>query len=110
MSITFHPPEEAVNMVMEQLKTERMVHPEAIFNPSAPGGLRREVTYRDGDFAWRLGNTVAEARLVRARVTMPQRTRRPGGRPEISSWTRTGPDGSRATPRRTERACPACRP
>jgi predicted O-methyltransferase YrrM len=60
----FRPPEEAMNLTLKQMKADGLVHPEAKFNLGAPDGLRSEVTFRDQDFAYRLGRTSLEKNIV----------------------------------------------
>lgn len=64
MALVFHPPQQTIDLTMEKLKSDGIVHPDATFNASAPDGLRREVTYRDLDFTQRLGWTSAEEDVV----------------------------------------------
>jgi len=64
MALTFHPPQKAIELAMQQLKADGLVHPDAQFNAAAPDGLRREVTYRDVYFTRRLGNTPMEVEVV----------------------------------------------
>jgi protein-L-isoaspartate O-methyltransferase len=64
MTVTFHPRTEAIRLALEKLKDDGLVHPDAAFNEAAPGGLRREVTYRDWHFARRLGRTALEEEIV----------------------------------------------
>lgn len=64
MALVFHPPQQAIDLAMQRLKSDGLVHPDATFNPSAPDGLRCEVTYRDLDFTRRIGRTSAEEEVV----------------------------------------------
>jgi len=66
MAITFRAPNTAIEQALEKLKTDGVVHPDAAFNPAAPGGLRREVAYYDRDLLYRLGRTAAEEQTVDA--------------------------------------------
>ncbi|GEM_PF-1201707 len=70
MSLVFRAPDKAVQFAVEQLKNDGIVHPDAAFNPHAPGNLRREITYYDRDFMGRLGRTPAEAEVVDAALGM----------------------------------------
>ena len=54
-----------IDRTLENLKEAGLVAPEAAFSHDAPGGLRREVAYRDFDFLARLGRT-AEAETMRS--------------------------------------------
>ena len=38
---TFHPPKDVIELALEKLKKDKVVHPEANFNYEAEGGLRR---------------------------------------------------------------------
>lgn len=64
MAITFHPNREAIQLALAKMKEDGLVHHDAAFNEDAPDGLRREVTYRDPYFAYRLGRTTEETRIV----------------------------------------------
>lgn len=64
MTLTFHPRKEAVELALQKMKEDGLVHPDAVFNEEAPGGLRREVTYRDWHFGRRLGRTALEVQIV----------------------------------------------
>lgn len=64
MTIIFQSPPNAIALALERLKSEELVHPQAVFNPEAPQGLRREVAYHDRDFLSRLGHTAAEEETV----------------------------------------------
>lgn len=66
MALIFHPPREVIELVLKELKADKQVHPDAVFNASAPNGLRKEVTYRDLDFIYRLGRTSLEEKIVDA--------------------------------------------
>ncbi len=70
MSIVFHPPEPAIDAAVGKLKDDGLVHPDASFNEAAEGGLRKEVTYRDYQFAYRLGRTPAEVETVDAALEL----------------------------------------
>ena len=50
MAITFYPSSDAVQLALEKMKEDGLVHPEAVFNDDAPGGLRKEVARRDWHF------------------------------------------------------------
>jgi predicted O-methyltransferase YrrM len=64
MAVTFHPSREAIELAVRKMKEDGLVHPDAVFNEDAPGGLRREVTYRDWHFGRRLGRTALEEEIV----------------------------------------------
>lgn len=64
MSHTFHPSDRIIAGVMGKLIQLGYIHPNAVFNPNAPQGLRREVTYRDLDFTSYLGRTPLEEQVV----------------------------------------------
>lgn len=66
MGLIFHPPREVIELALEELKANKQVHPDAVFNATAPDGLRKEVTYRDLDFTYRLGRTSLEKKVVDA--------------------------------------------
>lgn len=66
MGLIFHPPREVIELALEELKANKQVHPDAVFNATAPDGLRKEVTYRDLDFTYRLGRTSLEEKVVDA--------------------------------------------
>jgi len=57
MAQRFQAPRKLVELAVEQLKKERVVHPHASFNDRAEHGLRKEVAYRDRDFLHRLART-----------------------------------------------------
>lgn len=64
MALTFHPSREAIALALEKMKADGLVHPDAAFNENAPDGLRSEVAHRDPYFAYRLGRTSFENRIV----------------------------------------------
>ncbi|MCK4409591.1 MAG: hypothetical protein KAW67_05870, partial [Candidatus Eisenbacteria sp.] len=64
MALTFHPSREAIALALEKMKDDGLVHPDAAFNEDAPDGLRREVAPRDAYFAYRLGRTALETRII----------------------------------------------
>jgi predicted O-methyltransferase YrrM len=66
MTISFHPPDKVIDSILTELKEAGQVHPEAVFNSNASGGLRREVTFRDMDFMWRLGRSKHHEQIVDA--------------------------------------------
>jgi predicted O-methyltransferase YrrM len=70
MSLVFRTPQRAIDLALERLKREGMVHSEAEFNPGAAGDLRREVTYYDRDLMYRLGRTAAEEEIVDSALAM----------------------------------------
>ena len=73
MAVTFNPSREAIELALEKMKDDGLVHPDAVFNEDAPGGLRREVTYRDAYFAYRLGRTAQESRIVDSALELLKR-------------------------------------
>lgn len=66
----FHPPEAAVEMAVARLKQDGVIHPDAYFNYDAEKGLRKEVSYRDDDFQYRLGRSPLEEEIVDAALEM----------------------------------------
>jgi predicted O-methyltransferase YrrM len=70
MSLVFRAPRRAIDLAMARLRADGIVHPDAEFNPDAPGHLRREVAYYDRDFMDRLGRTSAEAEVVDSALDM----------------------------------------
>lgn len=70
MSLVLRAPDRATDLAIAKLKSDGIVHPDAVFNPDAPGNLRREVAYYDRDFMGRLGRTPAEADVVDAALGM----------------------------------------
>ncbi len=64
MALTFHPSREAIALALEKMKADGLVHPDAAFNENAPDGLRSEVAHRDPYFAYRLGRTAQESKIV----------------------------------------------
>jgi predicted O-methyltransferase YrrM len=70
VSLTFRAPRRAIDLALAKLKSDGVVHPDAVFNAEAPGDLRREVAYYDRDFISRLGRTAAEAEVVDAALRM----------------------------------------
>jgi predicted O-methyltransferase YrrM len=64
MPFTFHPSDKVIAAAVAKLIKHNYVHPDAVFIANAPGGLRREVTYRDADFTYRLGRTAFEEHVV----------------------------------------------
>lgn len=64
MAQIFRPPKEAIELTLEKMKADGRVHSDAKFNYDAPNDLRKEVTYRDGDFSYRLGRTSLEEKIV----------------------------------------------
>jgi predicted O-methyltransferase YrrM len=70
VAITFHPSREATGLALDKMKEDGLVHPEAVFNEDAPGGLRREVARRDWHFGRRLGRTSLETEIVDAALAM----------------------------------------
>ena len=73
MAKTFYPSGDAVKLALDKMKEDGLVHPEAVFNEGAPGGLRREVTARDPYFSYRLGRTSEETRIVNAALDVLKR-------------------------------------
>ncbi|HYW68068.1 MAG TPA: class I SAM-dependent methyltransferase [bacterium] len=74
MAVTFYPSSDVVKLAMDKMKEDGLVHPEAVFNESAPGGLRREVTARDPYFSYRLGRTKLEEQVVDGALEMMKRS------------------------------------
>jgi predicted O-methyltransferase YrrM len=70
MSLVFRAPRRAIDLAIDRLKKDGIVHPEAQFNPDAKGSLRQEIAYYDRDFLGRLGRTSAEAEIVGAALGM----------------------------------------
>jgi protein-L-isoaspartate O-methyltransferase len=70
MAITFQPARDATALALEQMKEDGLVHPEAVFNEDAEGGLRREVARRDWHFCRRLGRTSLETEIVDAALAL----------------------------------------
>ena len=70
MAVQFRATRRAVDLAVEKLKRDGVVHPDAGFNSEAPDGLRREVTYYDRDFLYRLGRTAAEEGVVDAALDL----------------------------------------
>ena len=66
MAIEFHPPRKAIELALNQMKTDGIASPDAYFDYNAPGGLIRVVTYREPSFNYRLGRTAAEEEIVDA--------------------------------------------
>ncbi|MBU8934445.1 MAG: class I SAM-dependent methyltransferase [candidate division Zixibacteria bacterium] len=66
----FHPRGRAIELALNKLKQDGVVHPEAQFNYEAEDGLRREVTYRDDDLQYRLGRSPAEVEVVDTALEM----------------------------------------
>jgi predicted O-methyltransferase YrrM len=57
MALTYTCEREVIEMALEKLKIDGLVSKESYFNFEAPGGLRKEVAYRDFDFLTRLSRT-----------------------------------------------------
>lgn len=68
--LVFHPPQAVIKMIIEELKQDGVVHPDARFNYDAENGLRKEVAYRDDDFQYRMGRSSAEEEIVDAALKM----------------------------------------
>jgi predicted O-methyltransferase YrrM len=64
MAFTFHVPQAVIQGVVGMLKKSYLVHPEAVFNPAAPQGYRKEIAYRDIDFLDRIGRKEFEEATV----------------------------------------------
>ncbi len=60
----FHPPKTIIERAMARLKQDGVIHPDARFNYEAERGLRKEITYRDGDFQRRLQRSPDEEMIV----------------------------------------------
>ena len=87
MAVTFHPSREAIELALAKMKEDGLVHPEAVFNEDAPDGLRKEVTYRDAYFNYRLGRTALETKIVDSALDL---LKRGGHVPVSSSYDRRG--------------------
>jgi len=70
MSIVFRASQGAIDLAVKKLKDDGMVHPDAVFKPDAPEDLRREVTYYDRDFLYRLGRTPVDEETVDGALAM----------------------------------------
>jgi len=70
MSLVFRASQRAIDLAVKKLKDDGMVHPDAVFNPEAPEDLRREVTYYDRDFMYRLGRTSVDEEIVDEALAM----------------------------------------
>ena len=62
----FHPPKSAINRAMDKLMQDGLVHSDASFNYDAERGLRKEVSYRDSDFQYRLARSPEEETIIDA--------------------------------------------
>jgi predicted O-methyltransferase YrrM len=56
----FEAPRSAIEAAISRLKAHGNVAPDAIYNPDAPDGLRREIAYHDEDFLGYLGRSAPE--------------------------------------------------
>ena len=83
MAIKFRATPRAIDLAVEKLKQDGVVHPDAAFNPGAPDGLRREVAYYDRDFMYRLGRTSEDEDVVDAALEL---LRDRGLAPESASY------------------------
>ena len=63
----------AIQLAMEKLKKDNLVAQDATFNPDAPDGLRKEVTYRDFDFLTRLSRVGEKETIASVRSWMIQK-------------------------------------
>jgi predicted O-methyltransferase YrrM len=70
VSLVFRAPQEAIDAAVEKLKSDGVVHPDAAFNPNAPGSLRREIAYYDRDFIRRLGRVSSDSETVDSALAM----------------------------------------
>ncbi len=70
MGLTFRVPRTVIDDAIEKLKSEGLVHPQALYNSGAEDGLRREIAYRDRDLLRCIGNTGADAEVVDAALDM----------------------------------------
>lgn len=73
MAIDFYPEKEQAINALQRLKQEGAVSPGAILNVDAPGGLRKEVVYKDADFEFVLRKYIqkddgAKVRRVASRL------------------------------------------
>ncbi|MFC1852881.1 O-methyltransferase [candidate division CSSED10-310 bacterium] len=64
MAITFQASESIVRSIVNQLRKQEYVHPDAVFNHRADHDLRREITYRDEDFLYMLSKTSQEEKFI----------------------------------------------
>ena len=72
MALDFYPKKEQALNALERMKQEGAVAPDAVLNLDAPGGLRKEVVYKDADFEFVLRQYIqkddnAKARTVASR-------------------------------------------
>jgi predicted O-methyltransferase YrrM len=93
MALTFHPSRETIELALEKMKDDGLVHPDAEFNEDAPEGLRREVAYRDPYFSYRLGRTSLETSTVDAALEL---LKREGHVPASADYDRLAVDAHRA--------------
>ena len=93
MAVTFRPSREAIELALTRMKEDGLVHPAAVFNEDAPDGLRREVTARDPYFAYRLGRTTEEPRVVADALDLLKRA---GHVPVSADYERAVVDSHRA--------------
>ena len=93
MARTFHPSREAIELALEKMKDDGLVHPDAAFNEDAPEGLRREVAYRDPYFAYRLGRTTLETETVDSALEL---LKSKGHVPASADYDRLAVDAHRA--------------
>ena len=93
MALTFHPSREAIELALEKMKDDGLVHPDAAFNEDAPDGLRREVAHRDPYFAYRLGRTSLETGIVDSALEL---LKREGHVPVSADYDRLAVDAHRA--------------
>jgi len=70
VSLVFRAPQRAIDLAVERLKRDGVIHPRAAYNQDAPGNLRREVAYYDRDFMYRVGRTSAEEETVDSALGM----------------------------------------
>lgn len=93
MAVTFRPSGEAIELALAKMKEDGLVHPDAVFNEGAPGGLRREVTARDPYFSYRLGRTTEELTIVGEALDLLKRA---GHVPVSADYDRQAVDAHRA--------------
>ena len=60
----FHPPRAALDLALERLKSDGVVHPDARLNLDAESGLRKEVAFRDYELQYRLARSPQQAAIV----------------------------------------------
>ena len=99
MALTFHPSREAIALALERMKADGLVHPDATFNENAPDGLRSEVAHRDPYFAYRLGRTAQESKIVDSALEL---LKSEGHVPVSADYDRLAVDSHRANFKKLE--------